>query len=140
MTSPTGHGYPVSHADDIVPVPVTVHNFPPATPAYGVPDHATCTTLLLTAQDPVQQLAPEDPLGCEVTIIQPGDNDIVVCHSKGEAQSVSNTIAALPNPSGAIIPKTYPAPVQIRTKSRLLVTAQAFPTRVSVILTRRTGN
>lgn len=107
--------------------------------AAGEPEQVTCTTLILTATDPVQQLAPIDPLRRDCIVMQAGDNDIIICASKGEAQAGSNSTALLPNPSGALMLKTVLAPLSIRTQGRLFVTAQAFPTRVSVIITRRAG-
>jgi hypothetical protein len=241
------------------PIPVVIHNpeaiAPRAVPASGEPEEVTCATLVLTAQDPVQQLLPVDPQRAEAIVLQPGDNDIVIAHSKGEAQAVSNSAAvqspasinangsqnspaggqviasaflpagiytvswtvsiggttsgteannfqlllgatviqgsqngsttgivapqipvtivvpaggatlsvqaiiagtaasvyraqfaatpvsrsalSLPNPSGVIMPAAMTAPLKIRTQGRLLATAQAFPTRVGIIITRR---
>lgn len=126
------------YMDEVIPpIPVQVINQPSAPAIPREPEEVTFTTLILTATDPVQQVAPVDPQRCECQILQAGDNDIVVAASKGEAQSASNSTALLPNPSGLIVIKTFLNPVVIKTQGRILVTAQAFPTRVGVIITRR---
>jgi hypothetical protein len=65
--------------------------------------------------------------------MQCGDNDIVISHSGAQAKAAVNQVATLPNPSGALIIKTCLFPVPVPTNDRTWVTAQAFPTRVSVV-------
>ena len=120
--------------DTYEPIPVILHNPEALRPAAltGI----TLATIVLTAQDPVQQLLPLDPLRDSAHVLQGGDQDIVICHSKADAQAASNSTASLPNPTGALILKTFLHPVPLPTTARVLVTAQAFPARVSVIISR----
>jgi hypothetical protein len=121
--------------DVFTPVPVHIsnaHEMVPG-PARARRKALRVRTIVLTVSDPVQDLLPQSEARCEAWVLQCGDNDIVVSHSGTQAKSQSNSVATLPNPSGALILKTILVPVPVPTNDRVWVTAQAFPTRVSVI-------
>lgn len=129
MTMPEG--------DVFTPIPMHLAN-PEALAPYVSQGHARrkalrVRTLVLTADNPTQDLLPQSEARCEAWLIQCGDNDVVISHSKSQAASASNLVAALPNPSGALIIKTFPSPVPVPTNDRTFVTAQAYPTRVTVV-------
>jgi hypothetical protein len=124
----------VPEGDVFTPIPVHISNAHDLTPKSVTRRKAVRTrTIVLTAGDPVQDLLPQSEARCEAWVLQCGDNDIVVAHSGNTAKAQSNTVATLPNPSGALILKTVLVPVPVPTNDRVWVTAQAFPTRVSVI-------
>lgn len=126
MTMPEGDVY--------TPIPVHISNTSDLAPAIRNRRKAFRTrTIVLTAADPVQDLLPQSEARCEAWVLQCGDNDIVISHSGSQAKATSNTVATLPNPSGALILKTVLFPVPIPTNDRMWVTAQAFPTRVTVL-------
>lgn len=121
--------------DVYTPVPVHVANSADLLPG-PVPQRRKALrtrTLVLTVSDPIQDLLGQGENRCEAWVLQCGDNDIVVSHSGTQAKSPSNAVATLPNPSGALIIKTCLFPIPVPTNDRVWVTAQAFPTRVTVI-------
>lgn len=120
--------------DVYTPIPVTVANAHELAPVTKTRRKAIRTrTLILTADNPVQDLLPQAEERCEAYVLQCGDNDIVIAHSGTQAKAASNAVATPPNPSGALIIKTCLFPVPVPTNDRVWVTSPAFPTRVSVI-------
>lgn len=127
MTTPEGDVY--------TPIPVHIAN--PEALAPGPSPHRRkairTRTLILTADNPVQDLLPQSENRCEAYVLQCGDNDIIIAHSGTQAKAASNQVATPPNPSGALVVKTFLFPVPVPTNDRAWVTSPAFPTRVSVI-------
>lgn len=120
--------------DVYTPVPVHVSNAADLVPVTRTRRKAVRTrTIVLTATDPVQDLLPQSEGRCEAWVFQCGDNDIVISHSGTQAKATANTVATLPNPSGTLVVKTFLSPVPVPSNDRTWVTAQAFPTRVSVL-------
>jgi hypothetical protein len=60
------------------------------------------TTFVLTANDPVQCILPEDPARVSAWVVAL-DNDIVI-GGKGQVQVTQNTASGVPVPIGAYIP------------------------------------
>lgn len=123
------------HGDVFAPVPMYLTNpedLKSGPPAYRRKALRT-RTLILTTDNPIQDLLPQSEARCEAWLIQCGDNDVIVCHTKSQASAPSNQVATPPNPSGALIVKGIAFPVPITTNDRTWVTAAAFPTRVSVV-------
>lgn len=83
-------------------------------------------------------LSGPDPSRCKVVII-PIDGPVVLCDSLDKAQSTDNTVTALPNARGAIIPLAFPLEID-DAQSQLWVAGPATGVnllRVSVITTHR---
>lgn len=121
--------------DVYTPIPVHVSNAADLAPALPRARRKALRTrtIILTADNPVVDLLPQSEARCDAWVLQCGDNDIVVSHSGTQAKASANSVATLPNPSGALIIKTCLFPIPIPTNDRAWVTAQAFPTRVSVV-------
>jgi hypothetical protein len=118
----------------IMPVPVSVCD--PVVTVATVPQHVSFHTLVLTTDDPQRQLLPLDALRVEA-LVQALDQDVVLTSSRSQAQSTANTVASLPNPDGAILPKANTTPTRMPATAEVWATAQVLPARVSVIVTRR---
>ena len=88
-------------------------------------------TVVLTADDPVQQLLPRGETR-EYALVQVLDNDAVITVSKGEGQAPANTgDTTLAAPNGAIIPTGVVVP--LRCTNEVWAAAATYPTRISVI-------
>lgn len=122
---------------DIVPVPVKVID--PVVTEQTIAQHINTYTVVLTSAEPVKELIPLDPLRAMAIIISL-DHDIVLCHSMQQAQDPANADTSLVNPNGAVISVAggYPFYIPLETIQRMYVAGNTFPTRVSVILKRRT--
>ena len=88
-------------------------------------------TYVLTVNDPVQCILPQDEDRIEYTIIAL-DNDIILGPTKGVAGAPVNTVVNVPNPNGGYIPKqlrfflkdtgqVYAGVTTIATSSRVTV-------------------
>jgi hypothetical protein len=92
-------------------------------------------TILLTANDPVQQiLEPSD--NRVIAWVQPIDQDVVLTANKGDGQSSRNTgDSTLANPTGALLKKVFDngSLVPIDDIGEVWVAASVFPCRVTVI-------
>lgn len=127
--------------DDREVTPVHVHIASSAVPAAGPPAARYRTmfeTYVLTAGDPVMCILPEDS-SRYCALVQAIDNDIVLGPSAGVAGSAVNTVASVPNPNGAYVPKANTAPVRLEGGNAVFagVTTTATASRVSVIATYR---
>lgn len=94
---------------------------------------AVYQTVVLTANDPVQDILPADP-DREVAYVQALDNDIVIASTKGVAGSAVNTVASAPNPDGTLVPKINTAPWPVHDSGAVFAgaTTTASSSRVSV--------
>jgi len=107
-----------------------------------IPQHVDTFTVVLTDDEPVQQLMAYDPLRfrAEVAAL---DADVVLCHSFTQAKDPANLEAGAPMPNGAVLkaPGTGVVPlyVDVTTVARMWVAKPAAVgnARVSVILKRR---
>ena len=91
---------------------------------------ASFFTLTLTALHPVQMLIGRAD-SRDYAIVQALDKAVVLCDSRGQAQSLSNADATLASPEGAVIPVGVVVPVTCANE--VWVAASVFPARVSVI-------
>lgn len=116
---------PVCIADPVVTVPV-------------VPQHTSFRTVVLTSDDPVRQILPLDPLRVSATVISP-DNDAVLAGSKSQASDKANlSDTTLARPNGTLLPKALTAGMPISSTDAVWVAAATYPSRISVLITRRT--
>lgn len=95
----------------------------------------TFTIVLTELDQPPKDLLPEDPYR-EIAVITAMDNPVVIHSSMATAGDPAATAVNLPDPKGAVIPITQPYPVP--GTNRMWVTTAVYPSRVSVIVTRRT--
>lgn len=126
--------------------PVRVHvastDVPFTSPGQPRKRYATeCRTIVITADDKVQKLVDLDE-NREEFWVQPIDFDIVICHSKAQAQDPGNTpIASNINVGGSLLPKTnlqMSGPFK-GTDDLWMVSVNnvsPYPNRVSVMITR----
>lgn len=123
------------------PVPVCVYDTVVTVPT--VPQHATCYTLKLDADDVrYVELLPEDPLRTRA-LIMVHDQPVVICNSRAQANSASNQAAGVPDPTGAYIPASAAASTrfELRSTNQFFVAATSTdPARVTVIAERRTAS
>lgn len=94
----------------------------------------TVRTIVLTAAQPYNDLALEDPAR-EYILLQVFGNNAVLCTSYSQAQDPANQAAGLPNPNGCLLSTGLVIP--IRATNRLWVAAAAFPTQISVIIAHK---
>lgn len=143
--------YQTETDDDPAPVlpvdPVPVRVCEPVVTIETVPQHVTMIThvVQITASDPdraIRQLLPLDPLRVRA-IVQVHDQPAVLCHSRNQAQSADNIVAATPAPQGVWVEAAAGVPsypLVIHGGSEMWVAAtSATATRVSVIVERRTS-
>lgn len=121
-------------------VPVVVDE--PVVTIPTVPQHMTAYTLVVEADDAaggVAELLPQDPLRVRAQIIV-NDEPVILCHSRTQALDSRNTVASVPNPSGAYIPDGIGFPIEITATDRMWIAATSTnPARVSVITERRSS-
>jgi len=94
----------------------------------------TLGTVVLTADDTAQELLPPaDDRVCAYILSL--DNDVVIGKDKATVMSPSNTKTNVPQPSGAVVPKSLTAWTPLETSDRVWagVTTTATNSRVSVI-------
>lgn len=115
--------------------------YPPPAAGKRVRYTTLTRTVVITTDNKVPQLLPEDFSRCEWWV-QPLDFDIVVCHSYTQAQASGNSPAATQsNPDGAYMPKSdtaYYGPFK-GTDEMFVVSAgnaSPWPNRVSLLMTR----
>ncbi len=119
---------PVCVTEKVITEPVTPQAF------------TTHTILLSTATistegNGIDELLPKDELRVRATVLAV-DQDIVICHSKAQAGSPSNSVAAVPAPEGFYLPKGIAYP--LNTTQRVWVAAvSAAANRISVSAERR---
>lgn len=89
-------------------------------------------TYVLTSNDPVQCILPQDEDRIEYTIIAL-DNDIVLGPTKGVVGAAVNTVASVPNPNGGYIPKSLQFVFKDTGQVYAGVTTVASNSRVTVI-------
>ena len=89
-------------------------------------------TYVLTANDPAMEILPVDPDRVEYTIIAI-DNDIILGPTKGVAGAAVNTVAGVPNPNGAYIPKQLNITLQDTGQVACGITTTAANSRVTII-------
>ena len=89
-------------------------------------------TFVLTSNDPVQCILPEDADRLEAYVTSP-DNDIVI-GPRGVVIAPANTVTNTPNPQGTLVPHTLTAPFPVRDCNAVFagVTTTATASRVSV--------
>lgn len=126
---------------EIAPIPVQVCESVLTVPT--IPQHANTYTIVLSTAtnngygSGVDILLVQDPLRVKATVMTI-DQPVVVSHSQTQANSSSNQAATVPNPSGAYLPIT--TPLVIATTQEMFVAAtSATPTRISVIVERRSA-
>lgn len=125
--------YP-SHADvEVEPVDVRVTNLPQMPAAKEKHRRAIQPrTIVLTAAQPVKVLLAADASRKIAWVIASG-NPVVLCESQSQAQDAANSVAALPNPEGCLLPTGQRWPID--TTEQMWVTAQAFPAQISLLVT-----
>lgn len=105
-------------------------------PKAGKRFRTTYETYVLTANDPVMNILPQDPKRYRYSIIAI-DNDIVLGPSKGVVGNPVNTVASVPAPNGAYFPKglwrdfhdngmVYAGATTVATISRVAVIAEYY--------------
>jgi hypothetical protein len=130
-----------SEVDELYAVePVKVELCSPVVTIDTVPQHVSCFTIVLTADEPVQKLMDLDPLRHEAIVISL-DQDVVLCHSYQQAQDPANVTAALPRPNGYILSggAGFPPYVVLETTAHLWVAAPVTgeeTARISCIVKR----
>ena len=127
-------------AGPVVPgPPVAVHVCEPVVTVPTVAQHLTAVTRVLTAAQPYAQILAQDPLRARAQVMVKGTNDVVLCHSIGQAQDPNNLDPTLVAPDGAVVPGGFDGPVPLETTQPVWVVANTFPTAVSVLIERRTA-
>lgn len=124
--------------EPFTPIPVCVTE--PVVTVATVAQYVICSTVVVATgtNGGVAEVLPLDPLRVRAMLIV-SDQPVVLCHSKTEAQNAANTVANVPNPSGAYLPVSTTA-IPIHGTARLFVAAtSATAGRVTVITERRTG-
>ena len=91
-------------------------------------------TIVLTAANPVQDLASYDPAR-EYLLLQVFGNNAVLCSNNSQATDAANQASGLPNPNGTLL--TTGQVIPVKAINRLWVAAAAYPTQVSVIIAHR---
>lgn len=122
----------------IAPIPVTVADAVVTLPLIG--QHSSVYTVVLTTTNPIAELVGLDPLrlGVSVWVL---DHDVVLCHSEAQANDSRNQDTALARPNGAVLSTSggFPTAIPINSTQQLWVVGNTFPSRVSVIVNRRSG-
>jgi hypothetical protein len=117
--------------------PVPVRLTEPAVTLETVPQHAGFRTIVLTADNPFAQLLPPDPLRVTSQVYSP-DHDVVLASSAAQAQDKANiSDTSLLRPNGALLASAHPTGIPIDTTDAVWVAGPTYPSRVSVIVTRR---
>jgi hypothetical protein len=117
-------------------IPVEITH--PVTTVATVAQHITCQTIVIASGDTqggVWALLPLDPLRVRAVILSV-DQDVVICHTRPQAQASGNTGSSVPNPSGAYLPKTTMLTLN-GTQEMWVAATSATPTRVSITVERR---
>jgi hypothetical protein len=119
----------------ITPIPVEICE--PVVTVPTVAQHVTAYTLVLTATTPYTELMTQDPLRVRARIFTI-TNGVVICHSLQQAQDPANTgDANFTAPNGALIASGVS--FMIEGTQRMWVSTSKFPTRVGVIIERRSA-
>lgn len=89
-------------------------------------------TFVLTANDPVAEILPQDD-NREYATIQAIDNDVVI-GPKAAVQSSANTVTSVPQPQGTYLPKANTAPIMVKDYNAVFAgaTTTATESRVAV--------
>lgn len=122
-------------AGDLTPVPVVLHSVAEGVSlsAPAAPRKYQCVavprTLVLTSDEPAQQLLRPDP-DLDFAWVFCFTNNVVLSKSKGDAQASGNTAATITRPNGSLIPSGVMVPIE--TTSELWVSTGTYPTMVSV--------
>lgn len=105
-----------------------------------IPQHVQCYTLVLTADDPIQVLLEQDALRTNAIAIAL-DHDVVLSHSFQQASDEANQINTLLRPNGSVITNAggFPPYLPLDTTAKMWVVGNTFPSRVSVVVKRRTA-
>ena len=120
------------HHTEIDPVPVKITNMPAMPGANKKRRRAVMPrTITLTAAQPVKPLMAEDTSRKIAWVLATG-NSVVLCESESQALDPANAIAGLPNPEGFLLAAGQRWPLE--TTEQMWVTAQAFPTQVSLLI------
>lgn len=120
----------------IDPVPVKISE--PVVTVETVPQHVSMFTLTLTAETPMLPLLPLDPLRVSAQVLRV-DNHFILCHSLQQAMDPLNITPAATDANGALVTATFNAPVPVRGTQAVWVATRVFPTRVGVIVERRSA-
>lgn len=123
----------------LFPTPVPVHVCEPVVTVPTVPQHVTCRTVVLTADQPVQQILAQDPLRVRAWLLPKIDNNVVLCHSVSQAQDPNNADPTLANPNGAVVMASLTAPVPVAGTQAMWLAGNTFPTHVGLIIERRSA-
>ena len=125
----------MSHPDQVVPVPVTIHNpdslRPPATRRRV--RHAKMVTRNLTAAQPVIDLAGYDETRVYI-LAQAGGNNIVVCTDISQAQDPANQVAGVPNPNGLLLTAGNTIPFKIEGAQRMWAVGNTYPAQITFVV------
>lgn len=121
-------------------VPVGVHIVSSAVPQPAAAGklRTSYETYVLTANDPAQCILPDDDKRV-IALVQAIDNDIVLGPTNAVAGSTVNTVAGVPQPNGAYIPKANTAPTPVKGGNAVWagITTAGSNSRVTVIATYR---
>lgn len=122
--------------EHISPIPVSVCE--PVVTVATVPQHTSFRTFVLTTDNPTAQILPLDPLRVAALVSSP-DNDVVLSGSRSQAGDKANVSdSTLARPNGGLLPKALTAPVPISSTDAVWVSGPTYPSRVWVVITRRT--
>jgi hypothetical protein len=117
--------------------PILVHAVEPVITVPTVAQHITCRTIVLDANTPWAQLLPQDPLRVRARIFTI-TNGVVICHSVSQAQDLNNTTdQTFATPNGCLISSGVSAIIE--GTQQLFVATSKFPTRVGLIIERRSA-
>lgn len=120
--------------EEITPVPVHVTGVArgvlPGAPRRRM--KTTYETYILTANEPAQNILPQDPKRYSYHIFAI-DNDIVIGPTKGVVASPVNQVATVPSPNGAYFPKGFWREFEDNGMVYIGATTIATSTRVTVV-------
>lgn len=138
MISHEAEDYQPEPVQPIDPLPVVVRDA--VTTVDIIPQHVSFRTFVLTTDNPYKQILTLDLLRVKATLVTL-DHDVVLSSSRGQAMSPSNVVANFPTPDGAVLSwqAGFPVPVTLETVGEVWATANTYPSRVAVYLTRRTS-
>lgn len=123
--------------ESITPIPVVVSNA--VTVNTITAQNLVTSTYVLTETQPIAQIAELDPLRTGLYMMSLDDH-VVLCHSLQQAQDPNNQSVGLDNPNGFVLLRSSSALtlLPVKTTQPLWVVGNSFPSRVSVLIERRT--
>lgn len=118
---------------EVTPLPVKIVEYPAQAPVKVPRVETRYETFVLTSNDPAQCILPEDTNRI-CAYVQAIDTDIVLGQSRAMVANPVNTVASVPTPFGAYIPKANTAPTRIEDSNAVFAgLTSSTSTRVTVI-------